>query len=438
MDRACLRTAVAGALTVAVLAARADDPPTLEKVEVIGRHDDEIGVWDSASQGAVTREAIENRPLLRPGDVLETIPGMAVTQHSGDGKANQYFLRGYNLDHGTDFATWVAGMPVNMPTHAHGQGYTDLNFLIPELVSRVLFSKGPYFAENGDFASVGTARIQYVDRLPANVATLTYGSFDYVRALFAGLARSRSRQPRLRVRVPAQQRAVGTAGELQQVQRRAALCPGHAGQRLQRHRDGVLGELELDRPDRAARSRPGAGRVLRHARSDRRRQIEPLQPLGRVAAVGGQRQPGREPVRDQVEPPALLELHLLPRQPGERRPVPAERGPGRLRWRVQPDLVRALGRPARVEHRRPAAPPRPDEPGRALQHRGARAALDHARGQRDGRQRRAVFLEHDRVDALVSHHRRAALRLLPLRRVERQPGELGQDQRLASSRPSSR
>jgi hypothetical protein len=109
-----------------------------------------------------------------------------VTQHSGDGKANQYFLRGYNLDHGTDFATWVAGMPVNMPTHAHGQGYTDLNFLIPELISRVRFNKGPYFAEDGDFASVGSARIQYVDRLPANLALGTGGSYGYARVLAAG------------------------------------------------------------------------------------------------------------------------------------------------------------------------------------------------------------------------------------------------------------
>jgi hypothetical protein len=186
MDRACPRATVLVALAVAAFAARADDPPTLEKVEVIGRYDDQIGVFDSASQGEVTRDGILKRPLLRPGEVLEAVPGMAVTQHSGDGKANQYFLRGYNLDHGTDFATWVAGMPVNMPTHAHGQGYTDLNFVIPELISRVLFNKGPYFAQDGDFASVGSARIQYVDRLPANLATLTYGSFDYVRALFAG------------------------------------------------------------------------------------------------------------------------------------------------------------------------------------------------------------------------------------------------------------
>ena len=128
----------------------------LPPVEVKGSYDESIGTWDAASQGAVTKEVIEKRPILRPGEVLETVPGMVVTQHSGDGKANQYFLRGYNLDHGTDFATWVAGMPVNMPTHAHGQGYTDLNFLIPELITRVVYSKGPYFAEDGDFSSVGS------------------------------------------------------------------------------------------------------------------------------------------------------------------------------------------------------------------------------------------------------------------------------------------
>jgi len=166
--------------------ALAADLPVLAPVEVTGSYDNSVGTWDAASQGTATREFIEKRPILRTGEILETVPGMLVTQHSGDGKANQYFLRGYNLDHGTDFATWVAGMPVNMPTHAHGQGYTDLNFLIPELVSRVIYTKGPYFAEDGDFASAGTARILYADHLSASVASLTGGSFGYGRALLAG------------------------------------------------------------------------------------------------------------------------------------------------------------------------------------------------------------------------------------------------------------
>src|SRR3954470_16547493 len=107
---------------------------SVQQVQVDGHYDNGVGTSDAASQGTVRGERLTDLPLLRPGEVLETVPGLVVTQHSGDGKANQYFLRGYNLDHGTDFATWVDGLPVNMPTNAHGQGYTDLNFLIPELV----------------------------------------------------------------------------------------------------------------------------------------------------------------------------------------------------------------------------------------------------------------------------------------------------------------
>ena len=114
------------------------------------------------------------------------VPGLIVTQHAGDGKANQYFLRGFNLDHGIDFATYVAGIPVNMPTHAHGQGYTDLNFLIPELVDRVRYRKGHYSADEGDFSSVGVARIDYLRKVDGTLAQLTVGQNRYARALFAG------------------------------------------------------------------------------------------------------------------------------------------------------------------------------------------------------------------------------------------------------------
>jgi outer membrane receptor protein involved in Fe transport len=124
-----------------------------------------IGIADAASEGAVTAKAFENRPLLRPGDVLETIPGLVISQHSGEGKASQYYLRGFNLDHGTDFAVSVAGMPVNMPTHGHGQGWSDVNVLIPELVSGVQFKKGPYYADEGDFSTAGAANINYVSFL---------------------------------------------------------------------------------------------------------------------------------------------------------------------------------------------------------------------------------------------------------------------------------
>ncbi|WP_257169464.1 TonB-dependent receptor [Bradyrhizobium sp. SRS-191] len=136
---------------------------------------------DMASETVVTGEEINARPATRPGEVLEAVPGLIVTQHSGEGKANQYFLRGYNLDHGTDLALFVDGVPVNMRTHAHGQGYADLNWLMPETIGRVDVRKGPYFADEGDFASVGSVHIGLVDSVPKAIAQMTAGSFGYRR-----------------------------------------------------------------------------------------------------------------------------------------------------------------------------------------------------------------------------------------------------------------
>jgi outer membrane receptor protein involved in Fe transport len=175
--------ATPGTATDAVVADAA--PQQLPPVQIQGHYVDSIGSSDASSAGVVTSKLLESRPTLRPAEVLEFVPGVIVTQHSGDGKANQYFLRGFNLDHGTDFATFVDGMPVNMPTNAHGQGYSDLNWLIPELVDRIAYRKGPYGAEEGDFASAGSARISLFDRLPCGIASLTSGEDGYVRALFA-------------------------------------------------------------------------------------------------------------------------------------------------------------------------------------------------------------------------------------------------------------
>jgi hypothetical protein len=147
--------------------------------------EDLVGIAQSASQGAITARQLDVRPIMRTGEVLETVPGVVISQHSGEGKANQYYLRGFNLDHGTDFATTVAGIPVNLPTHAHGQGYSDLNFLIPELVSGVQFSKGPYFADQGDFATAGSANINYTNVLERPIVRAGGGGEGYARALFA-------------------------------------------------------------------------------------------------------------------------------------------------------------------------------------------------------------------------------------------------------------
>jgi hypothetical protein len=144
-----------------------------------------VGVALSASQGAITSKQLDVRPFMRQGEVLETVPGVIITQHSGEGKANQYFLRGFNLDHGSDFAMTVAGAPVNMVTHAHSQGYSDLNFLIPELVAGVQYSKGPYFADQGDFATAGSSNINYVTSLDRPIVHVETGNYGFARALFA-------------------------------------------------------------------------------------------------------------------------------------------------------------------------------------------------------------------------------------------------------------
>jgi hypothetical protein len=148
-----------------------------------------VGVASAGSEGAITAAQLAVRPVNRAAEVLETVPGMIISQHSGEGKANQYYLRGFNLDHGFDFAQTVAGIPVNMPTHAHAQGYADSNFLIPELVSGVQFRKGPYYAENGDFSSAGSANINYFNVLERPIVSVTGGSYDYGRFLAAASPR---------------------------------------------------------------------------------------------------------------------------------------------------------------------------------------------------------------------------------------------------------
>lgn len=173
------------ALVGATQAAFAAGMPTLDVVEVKAGAEDLMGEASSATEGTVGAKQLETRPLARPAEVLEVVPGVIITQHSGDGKANQYFLRGFNLDHGTDFAPSVNGIAVNMPTHAHGQGYSDLNFLIPELVERVRYKKGPYSVEEGDFAAAGAAHIEYFRKLPSNIAEIGIGENGFRRALLA-------------------------------------------------------------------------------------------------------------------------------------------------------------------------------------------------------------------------------------------------------------
>ena len=184
VHRASLSSTCLSAVLLCGVAAHAHE--SMPAVEIVAHYDNTVGSSDAASQGVVQASLLNTRALLRPAEALEFIPGMVVTQHSGDGKANQYFLRGMNLDHGTDFATHVNGVPINLPTHAHGHGYSDLNVLIPELVQNVHYKKGPYFASEGDFSSAGSAHFVYRTQLQRDLFDVTLGQRGYMRGLAAG------------------------------------------------------------------------------------------------------------------------------------------------------------------------------------------------------------------------------------------------------------
>ena len=230
-----------------------------------------------ASQITVSGSELNARPVTRPGEILEAAPGLIVTQHSGEGKANQYFLRGYNLDHGTDMAIWVDDVPANMRTHAHGQGYADLNWLMPETVKSLDVRKGPYFADDGDFASTGSLRIGLIDGVPKGIAEITAGSFGY-RRIFA---------------MDSAKIGLGTlliAGEAgsydgpwinpDDVRKVNGLVPGNSARWFVHHRDGLFEQVEFDGSGTAAGDCLRADRPLRLGRSERRRQHQPLRAFG--------------------------------------------------------------------------------------------------------------------------------------------------------------
>ncbi|MGH6635608.1 MAG: TonB-dependent receptor plug domain-containing protein, partial [Gammaproteobacteria bacterium] len=148
-----------------VFAHEEEEVTELDTLTVTGRADDLSGIAESSNQGRVGQAQLRTRPILRSGELLEIVPGAVVTQHSGTGKANQYFLRGFNLDHGTDFNARIDGVPLNLPSHGHGQGYLDINPIIPELVNYFVYGMWPYYAFVGDFSSAGYAHYLLYDEL---------------------------------------------------------------------------------------------------------------------------------------------------------------------------------------------------------------------------------------------------------------------------------
>ncbi|HJV42367.1 TonB-dependent receptor [Caulobacter sp.] len=180
MTRPAIRLFLALAAVFAPTAVRAQ---AVEAISVWGRRANDLGRATSASEGKISYADFAVRPLLRPGELIEAVPGLAATQHSGAGKANQYFLRGFNLDHGTDLAASLDGVPLNLPSHGHGQGYLDLNLLTPEFVHDIGFKKGPYAAENGDFATAGAVAFETADHLHGDGAQAWIGENQYYRAV---------------------------------------------------------------------------------------------------------------------------------------------------------------------------------------------------------------------------------------------------------------
>ncbi len=186
-------------LVLAATAAHADDeaptPPVVSEVVVTASRLDLLGVADTASQGSVTEKELELRPVYRVGQLLESTPGLVVTAHSGEGKANQYLVRGFNLDHGTDIANFIDDMPINRPTNTHGQGYSDVNFEIPEMAHGLDYTKGPYHAEVGDFGAVVSTHLKLANEVQDQISVGAGG--DGIYNIFAGATHEFSADDRI-------------------------------------------------------------------------------------------------------------------------------------------------------------------------------------------------------------------------------------------------
>ena len=306
---------------------------TLTPVKVTGRVDDLIGIASTRLGGARRRARIFACARSRArASCSRPCPGMIVTQHSGDGKANQYFVRGFNLDHGTDFQTRLEGMPLNMPSHAHGQGYTDLNFLIPELVDYIDYRLGVYHAELGDFGSAGGAEFQLVrSARPRRSLTSSGGEHGLARLAVGASRRVGRGRPARRRRAQGVRRSVGRSPS--GFASRAASRATRGARRASRF--SVLGmayrnRWNATRPDPAARRRrrarsrasdssttPTAG--ARSATASRARGVASARRSTQSVQLFG--------IYSDLEP--VLELHVLPRRSRARRPVQPARAPRR-------------------------------------------------------------------------------------------------------------
>jgi outer membrane cobalamin receptor len=253
---------------------------SLSEITVTAQRLELLGAASTASEGIVTDEEIQLLPAYRPGQLLETVPGLIVTLHSGEGKANQFLMRGYNLDHGTDLETYVDGMPINQPTHAHGQGYTDLNFMMPELADAMSYTKGPYYANVGDFGAVGSVRVDYRDTIQDQLST-TVGTLGYQRLFAAGSQSLGDGRVLTALEI---QHYDGPFATPDDARKENFVLRGRRQQRLLDHGHGLSPAVDQHHGHPAARHR---GRhcvqSIRHSRSHRRRARMARQPLRRRA-----------------------------------------------------------------------------------------------------------------------------------------------------------
>ena len=283
------------------------------RVNAPGRGTILLGKTTTASQGTIGQEQIATRPIARPGEVLEAIPGLIITQHSGEGKANQYYLRGFQLDHGTDLSATVAGQPINFPTHAHGQGYSDVNWLLPELVSFVEFKKGPYFADEGDFSTAGSYELFYRNTIP-NTLELSGGTHGFGRILLAGSPKLGKGNLLYAFEAFHDDGTFDRPDNYRKLNGVVRYSRSGAERRRQRDADGIRRALELHRPNPAALHHGRRRRPLRARRSVRRRQHVPLCALDADRASRGQRDDPVQRVRDPLFARPLLQLHVRARR----------------------------------------------------------------------------------------------------------------------------
>ena len=367
-------------------------------------------------------------------------PAWSSPSTRGEGKANQYFLRGFNLDHGTDLAISVDGMPVNMRTHGHGQGYADINFLIPELVEAMRVRKGPYFADEGDFASAGAVHIDISTALPNNLAAVTIGSFGYSAPARHRLDSGRRRHPAGRGRSAASTTGRGTCRTT--CASSTACCATARARAPTASRSPAWPTTTAGtRPTRSPQRAIDQGLIGRfgYARPDRRRQRQSLQPVGRFSAHQTTAAVTKlEAYAIRYDAEAVQQLHLFPRRSGQRRPVQPDRQPQHPRLQRQPAPSERLGSGLRRRDHASACRRATTTSTVGLFNTVQRdVAIDRARRRRQRRQRRRLCREHDALDRLAAHHVGVPRRLLSRQRRQRQAGQLRQGQRFPSPARSS-